>query len=448
MPYPNEHAARQMDPGMFEKVRRGPIPGAPAGIEAIFGIREDGTSAIQSVRANSSEFTAEQFREWLNENELKADIEEAIGEDMGEKDYTYGEVYSGVSYLLADGAVGWVELVRSGRFFGNTGPVPRRVELSEEDILAMASTYEQVLSEGWFNGGAPVGYNHAQAMGDRTPEATRAAARVQQVEVRPNAHGGLSRWGLFAWTDEGARRVGAQEFSSISAELIPPSAATSKLNGKKLGGYTLVGATLTNTPMIPGMQAPSLSDRLAASDNPRRIMLSEETAPDTTETPKMSDLIVKLAEATGLPAEAPELLAEVRRLQAEASKVEALTETLETATKEIEQLRTRKEQLEASEKVRLLDDACAQGRIAPTERDDYWRIIGTVGEEVAQRMFAEGRIPVSKESAEAPAADVSADHGDAFLALMDRAMNEGKSSQEAWNIAAAAHGTTIYTEEN
>ena len=448
MPYPNEHAARQMDPGMFEKMRRGPIPGAPAGIEAIFGIREDGTSAIQSVRANSSEFTAEQFREWLNENELKADIEEAIGEDMGEKDYTYGEVYSGVSYLLADGAVGWVEIVRSGRFFGNTGPVPRRVELSEEDILAMASTYEQVLSEGWFNGGAPVGYNHAQAMGDRTPEATRAAARVQQVEVRPNDHGGLSLWGLFAWTDEGARRVGAQEFSSISAELIPPSAATSKLNGKKLGGYTLVGATLTNTPMIPGMQAPSLSDRLAASDNPRRIMLSEETAPDTTETPKMSDLIVKLAEATGLPAEAPELLAEVRRLQAEASKVEALTETLETATKEIEQLRTRKEQLEASEKVRLLDDACAQGRIAPTERDDYWRIIGTGGEEVAQRMFAEGRIPVSKESAEAPAADVSADHGDAFLALMDRAMNEGKSSQEAWNIAAAAHGTTIYTEEN
>ena len=448
MPYPNEHAARQMDPGMFEKMRRGPIPGAPAGIEAIFGIREDGTSAIQSVRANSSEFTAEQFREWLNENELKAAIEEAIGEDMGEKDYTYGEVYSGVSYLLADGAVGWVEIVRSGRFFGNTGPVPRRVELSEEDILAMASTYEQVLSEGWFNGGAPVGYNHAQAMGDRTPEATRAAARVQQVEVRPNDHGGLSLWGLFAWTDEGARRVGAQEFSSISAELIPPSAATSKLNGKKLGGYTLVGATLTNTPMIPGMQAPSLSDRLAASDNPRRIMLSEETAPDTTETPKMSDLIVKLAEATGLPAEAPELLAEVRRLQAEASKVEALTETLETATKEIEQLRTRKEQLEASEKVRLLDDACAQGRIAPTERDDYWRIIGTVGEEVAQRMFAEGRIPVSKESAEAPAADVSADHGDAFLALMDRAMNEGKSSQEAWNIAAAAHGTTIYTEEN
>ena len=448
MPYPNEHAARQMDPGMFEKMRRGPIPGAPAGIEAIFGIREDGTSAIQSVRANSSEFTAEQFREWLNENELKADIEEAIGEDMGEKDYTYGEVYSGVSYLLADGAVGWVEIVRSGRFFGNTGPVPRRVELSEEDILAMASTYEQVLSEGWFNGGAPVGYNHAQAMGDRTPEATRAAARVQQVEVRPNDQGGLSLRGLFAGTDDGARRVGAQEFSSFSAELIPPSAATSKLNGKKLGGYTLVGATLTNTPMIPGMQAPSLSDRLAASDNPRRIMLSEETAPDTTETPKMSDLIVKLAEATGLPAEAPELLAEVRRLQAEASKVEALTETLETATKEIEQLRTRKEQLEASEKVRLLDDACAQGRIAPTERDDYWRIIGTVGEEVAQRMFAEGRIPVSKESAEAPAADVSADHGDAFLALMDRAMNEGKSSQEAWNIAAAAHGTTIYTEEN
>jgi hypothetical protein len=457
MPFPNEHAARQADPRMFQKMRRGPIPGAPAGIDAIYGINEDGSSMVQSIRAAADKFSPDEFTAWLKENEMKTEIEEATGEDLGEKEeymddeeYVsgYSEVYSGVCYLLTHGAVSWVEIVRSGRFFGNTGPNPRKVELSEDDILAMASTYKQVLSEGWFNGGAPVGYNHAQAMGDRTPEATRAAARIQQVEVRPNDQDGLSLWGLFTWTDEGAQRVGAQEFSSISAELIPPAAATSKLSGEKMGGWTLVGATLTNSPFIPQMRRPNISDSLAASETPHRIMLSEETAPETTETTKMSDIIIKLAEATGLPAEAPELLSAVRHLQAEAGKVEALTETLETATKEIEQLRSRKDELEASEKVRLLDDACSVGRIAPTEREDYWQIIGTVGEETAQRMFAEGRVPVSKDSNEAAPVDAPTDNHDAFIALMDNALNEGKSSQEAWNIAAAAHGSTIYTEEN
>jgi len=438
MPYPNEHAARQQDPDRFVSFRRGEIEGARGGIDAIFGVREDGKTEIQSIRADSSKITPDEFREWLEANEMRTDIEEAVAEGMdeddygrideefGEKDRTYSEVYSGVAYLLAEGAVGWVEIVRSGRFFGNTGPSPRRVELSEDDIMAMASTYKHVLSEGWFNGGAPVGYNHAQAMGDRTPEATRAAARIQEVEVRPNDHGGLSLWGLFTWTDEGARRVEAQEFSSISAELIPPSAATSKLSGEKLGGYTLVGATLTNTPMIPGMQAPTISATLAASETPRRIMLSEETAPEPLEN-TMSDIILKLAEATGLPAEAPELLAEVRRLQAEAEKVEALTETLETATKEIEQLRTRKEELEASERVRLLDDACAQGRIAPTEREDYWQIVTTLGEQKAHRLFAEGRVaPVGKkESSEATVIETSQESLDnAVQQLAERLVSE------------------------
>jgi hypothetical protein len=445
MPYPNEHAARQMSPDGFKEMRRGNLPGAPAGIQAIFGIKEDGSSVLQSIRAAADKFTPKEFMSWLEENEMKTEIEEATGEKMGEKDY-FSEVYTGIAYLLSHGAESWVEIVRSGRFFGNTGPTPRRVELTEKDIEEMASSYRRVLSEKWFNGGAPVGYNHAQAMGDRTPEATRAAARIQQVEVRPNDHGGLSLWGLFAWTDEGARRVESGEFSSISAELVPPSAATSKLTGEKLESFTLIGATLTNTPFIPGMQPPSVSDTLAETELTHRIMLSEEAAP---ETEKKMDIILKLAEATGLPAEAPELLAEVRRLQAEAEKVEALTETLETATKEIEQLRTRKEALEASEKVRLLDDACAVGRIAPTEREDYWRIIGTVGEETAQRMFAEGRVPVAKDSADAaPVSEASESHEDAFIALMDQALNQGKSNQEAWNIAAAQIGSTIYSEEN
>tara|TARA_R110000824_G_scaffold326482_1_gene513412 strand:+ start:229 stop:720 length:492 start_codon:yes stop_codon:yes gene_type:complete len=163
----------------------------------------------------------------------------------------------------------------------------------------------------------------------------------------------------------------------------------------------------------------------------------------------MSDLIVKLAEATGLPTEAPELLAEVRRLQDEAAKALTLADALETATQEVESLRTRADVLEDREKTRALDEACTLGRIAPTERADYWQIVGTLGEEGAHRIFAEGRVPVERVSSDQAVAEVVASNGaDSFIALMDKSLNEGKSSQEAWQIAASVHGSTIYTEEN
>ena len=374
---------------------------------------------------------------------LRAESEDMAEKDDEEEDSATGEirktgpwqsseVYVGAPYLLADGPQSWVEVVRSGKFYGNTGPNPRKVELTEDDIYSMARTYDQVMGEQWFSDGAPVGYNHAQAMGDRTPEATRAAARIQRVEVRPNDHGGLSLWGLFSWTGEGAGRVDAGEFSAISAELVPPNSAMSKLTGSPLGGWALVGATLTNAPFIPGMQAPAASGTLAASESlTNRIYLSE-AGPERKENPRMSDLLVQLAEATGLPTEAPELLAEVRRLQEDAAKVAALTETLETATQEVESLRTRNVILEDREKTRTLDEACSIGRIAPTEREDYWQICTTLGEEKANRLFAEGRIPVDRVTPEQSAVEVSHGIDAAVQVLAERLVAE-----EGLNDAAA-----------
>mgnify|MGYP003627954417 CR=1 FL=1 len=488
MPYPNEHAARQLDPADFDKLRRGKMEGAPAAISAIFGIKPDGSSALQSVRAAADKMSVGAFREWLKGHDLKDAIEEATGAETmddddddddeeakakadaekaknkankkrgrggtgggaggGNRRY-YADPMWGAPYTLTlgEGAQSWVEIVRSGRFFSSSGG--REVTLTQDDILSMASTYAQVQSEGWFcEDGAPVGYNHASAHGQLDPESTKAAARVSQVEVRTNDHGGVSLWGLFTWTDDGAARVDAGEFASVSAELLPPGIATSKLSGEKMGGWVLTGATLCNIPMIPGMQRPRVSGTLAASESqPSRIFLSE--APTTTEKPKMSDLIVKLAEATGLPTEAPELLAEVRRLQDEAAKALTLADALETATQEVESLRTRADVLEDREKTRALDEACTLGRIAPTERADYWQIVGTLGEEGAHRIFAEGRVPVERVSSDQAVAEVVASNGaDSFIALMDKSLNEGKSSQEAWQIAASVHGSTIYTEEN
>ena len=484
MPYPNEHAARQMDPADFDKLRRGKMEGAPAAISAIFGIKPDGSSALQSVRAAADKMSVGAFREWLKSHDLKADIEEATGaETMDDDDEDdeeakakaeakaeakrakrarggtgggagggsrryYADPMWGAPYALtlAEGAQSWVEIVRSGRFFSSSGG--REVTLTHDDILSMASTYAQVQSEGWFcEDGAPVGYNHASAQGQLDPESTKAAARVSQVEVRTNDHGGVSLWGLFSWTDDGAARVDAGEFASVSAELLPPGIATSKLSGEKMGGWVLTGATLCNIPMIPGMQRPQVSGTLAASESQQsRIFLSEAPAPERT---KMSDLIVKLAEATGLPTEAPELLAEVRRLQDEAAKAVVLADALETATQEVESLRTRADVLEDREKTRALDEACSLGRIAPTERGDYWQIVGTLGEEGAHRIFAEGRVPVERVSSDQTVAEAApADAADAFVALMDKALADGQSENDAWAIAAQVAGSTLYIEEN
>ena len=326
----------------------------------------------------------------------------------------YTEGYWSAPLMLSEGPESWVEIVRSGTFYGNTGPTPRKIDLSDEDIRAMARNYETVLAEEWFSGGAPVGYNHALAAGSMDPESTKAAARIRRVEVRPNGRDGVSLWGLFSWTDEGAQRVDAKEFAGISAELIPPKVATSKQTGQPLSGWNLIGATLTNTPFVNGLAQPTIfadcamqvidpSVTLAPTDStPSRIHLSERGGNAPTET-VMTDILVKLAEATGLPTQAPELLAEVRRLQTEADKVEVLTETLETATKEVEGLRDRNTLLEEREKVRALDGACGLGRISPAEREDYWQVCQTLGEEKANRIFAEGRLPVSRETVDADA---------------------------------------------
>jgi len=122
----------------------------------------------------------------------------------------------------------------------------------------------------------------------------------------------------------------------------------------------------------------------------------------------MDDILVKLAEATGLPKAAPEMLAEVTRLQNEAGKVEVLSKALDTATTDLEAVRERIASLEANEKTRILDAACAEGRIAPTERDDYWALVEARGIERAQALFTENRLAVvGRDSSEAPTPDAA-----------------------------------------
>lgn len=72
-PFPNEHRARQLDPTEFEEFRRGKPEGFPPGIEVIYGITSDGRSEVQSVAFDTSEWSEDDAKAWLEEHELSSE---------------------------------------------------------------------------------------------------------------------------------------------------------------------------------------------------------------------------------------------------------------------------------------------------------------------------------------------------------------------------------------
>jgi Transcription factor regulating root and shoot growth via Pin3 len=70
VPYPNEHAARIHSPGQYVKFRRDNGRLGP-GIDAIFGIKKDGSTDIQAIRFDKTKYTAQQARHWLKTHKFK-----------------------------------------------------------------------------------------------------------------------------------------------------------------------------------------------------------------------------------------------------------------------------------------------------------------------------------------------------------------------------------------
>ena len=79
MPLPNEHAARQRDPSGFDRFMR--KSAKEDGITLIIGIRGDGSSDVQSVRADADKWTTERFRSWLEEKDMSTTIKPAVREE-------------------------------------------------------------------------------------------------------------------------------------------------------------------------------------------------------------------------------------------------------------------------------------------------------------------------------------------------------------------------------
>ena len=99
MPYPNEHAMRLNQPDKYKRIRRQNDKFGP-GIDAIFGVTEDGKTELQAIRFDKSKFTPEQAKKWLEDHDYKtsgfepAQKTQDTGKEgnMDNLDYGYGLV--------------------------------------------------------------------------------------------------------------------------------------------------------------------------------------------------------------------------------------------------------------------------------------------------------------------------------------------------------------------
>lgn len=88
MPYPNEHAARLVEPDRFapDSFRRENNKFGE-GIHAIFGkLKGEDTMTLQAIHFDAGKFTAEEARKWLEEHDYRPIVfEEAAGKEKTEK---------------------------------------------------------------------------------------------------------------------------------------------------------------------------------------------------------------------------------------------------------------------------------------------------------------------------------------------------------------------------
>ena len=79
-PYPNEHAARLVDPGEFDEFRRETDAGGP-GIDFIYGIKGSEPIRIQAIRFDAARYSVAEARKWLADHDRRPILfEEATGD--------------------------------------------------------------------------------------------------------------------------------------------------------------------------------------------------------------------------------------------------------------------------------------------------------------------------------------------------------------------------------
>lgn len=451
VPFPNEHAARQADPEGFASFRRGSLDGAPEGVEAIFGIRADGGSEIQSVRADAARVSAAEFREWLRANNMRDRIEEATGEAeamANRADFTQptnideprmmaaAEAFEPHAVALMDGEAIEVELLRTGshrpRMMGGKPHAgPSSLDISEGMIDSLVRGFAAARQADHFVGGAaPVGYEHAEvgAMRDGKidpADVKRLAATFASVRKRANGDGSYSLMGSFSYTDEGRAKVRSGEFRGFSLVFVPPGMALDA-GGRPIPEYVPIGGTLTNRPFVRTMEP------VAAS----------ESAPVPVPTKEIHQMDIKHLRgplALSEDATEAEALAALHALTERAAKADVLADELKNITAERDAEREKVAALAERDKTLTLRQAVADGRISKAQEDRYWRVLAALGEDEAHALFPAQTVPTAPivAASEQPKDGEQTNGDDDFdrtVSLSEQILkdNPGMSEAAAW----------------
>ena len=486
MPFPNQHAARQRDPEGFVRFRMGKLPGAPDWLSVVYGVRADGGSEIQSVRADAARVGAEEFKQWLREHGMAHRIEEATGEmgeheeeeahmgDHSEKphqmemayhpemgmahhpkmgmsyhhpkmgmanraDFTQpeylkaprmlGEAYEPHAVALMDGERVEVELLRTGEHRprmvgGKPHSGPSALMVTEEMIDSLVRGFAAAKQADHYVGGSvPVGYEHDEVSAIRD-------GKIDPADVKR----------LAAVYREVRKRMNADGSASLMGSFEYTDEGRGKVRAGEFRGFSLVFAP-------PGMALDShgrpideyvpiggtltnrpfvrTMDPIAASEiNPKEV-------------PQMDIKHLRGPLALSESATEADALAALVALKEQAEKAVILEDELKNVTAERDAEREKVAALGERDRTLTLRQAVADGRIAKAQEDRYWRVLTALGEEEAHALFPVQNIPTQ------PVADVVAapsegtapagDDFDATMALAEKIQKEhGITEAEAF----------------
>jgi len=216
MPYLNEHAVRIQPPSKYERFRR-ENDKFGAGIDAIWGITENGKAELQALRFDAKRYTLDEVRKWLKEHDY-----EPLEVEPAEREFSENAVER--EALLME-----------------TGEYPDKgVAITEEHLQQMAAT----------GAGAPV-----------------------IVEHRPTL---VLGWIRELWR-KGKQLWGKLALKPHANQLIEESAVKGLSVGLRRtpdGGFALHEVSLTTSPRVPnaqlfGLEPPSLY--IACDGNPSQV---------------------------------------------------------------------------------------------------------------------------------------------------------------------------------
>lgn len=324
MPFANEHAARQTDPGRYESFRRSKPEGWPAGLEAVWGILGANQSEIQSIRADAGRWTVERFRGWLEEHNFKATIEKATGENMTETLEAHSDEQGNLC-ILRELPLDAEPPTRLVLFAAGVNPTTKgEVVFDEQAAADSRAAYEAKAQEL-----LPWDYNHGMLSLLVTPDGSKAAGwfRPEWPE-----DGSLVAADI-QWTPACDAAIRAREYRHYSP-------AVKLGEGRRV--ERLVNAAVCNLPATIGQRAMVASETMpgstgATTEDNRDIMSTELLKLLGAETEAGAiGIVTQLHAVHGLlfaelGVDGVEKLAEaVRKLKAQAEQATQLAEQVRT----------------------------------------------------------------------------------------------------------------------